>query len=453
MAGSTSSGSAAAAAAADPAAFLSSLPEPLNQYAEAALPLTSSASPDVETTAGQRIDELEISVRGHLLTLASGLLNAHGGSGSNNGAADDMMDTSDSSSALAAVLTCLRSTIDLCLHMVQLAEALDASDESSASSVPPLCYKGMAHPVIRKLPFVLLEDTIDALPPSILKTIWTSGPTDWIADLAAAATASSSSSSSPDGKPTADLFQRGSQFLLLKLCNKLLRKLSNRDRDAAFAGSVMTLLAKVFPLSERSAVNVLGTFNVANITDFEDEETFLQHALSAGADGAGDTEDGAMEEDGADQKATENAKKEDKGRDDEEYAESVDYPFYKTFWGVQKVFTDPSIILDGIKDGAASSGGAAASGGKAPPAAAAATAQAFDAQPAMDFVRDVRTVLTALEGRPFPDEVVRQSKSRYVAGNMVYRSFLAWVLLLRALFLQRPWIYSNSLYLNPTFFL
>ena len=412
MAGSTLSG--AAAAAAGPAAVLSSRPEPLNPYAEAALPLTSSAS-DVETAAGQRIDELEISVRGHLLTLASGLLNAHGGSGSNNGAADNMMDTSDSSSALAAVLACLRSTIDLCLHMVQLAEALDASDESSASSAPPPpCYKGMAHPVIRKLPFVLLEDTIDALPPSILKTIWTSGPTDWIADLAAAA--SSSSSSSPNGMPTANLFQRGSQFLLLKLCNKLLRKLSNRDRDAAFAGSVMTLLAKVFPLSERSAVNVLGTFNVANITDFEDEETFLQHALSAGADGAGSTQDGAMEENAAVQKATKNAKKEDKGHDEED-AESVDYPFYKTFWGVQKVFTDPSIILNGIKDGAASSGGAAAGGGKAPPAAAAAAAQAFNAQPAMDFVRDVRTVLTALEGRPFPDEVVRQSKSRYVAGN------------------------------------
>ena len=444
MAGSTSSGSAAAAAAADPAAFLSSLPEPLNQYAEAALPLTSSAS-DVETTAGRRIDELEISVRGHLLTLASALLNSHGG----DAAEHTMMDTSGSSSALAAVLTCLRSTIDLCLHIVQLAEALDASDESSASSAPPACYKGMAHPVIRKLPFVLLEDTIDALPPSILKTIWTSGPTDWIADLAAAA-----SSSSPDGKPTADLFQRGSQFLLLKLCNKLLRKLSNRDRDAAFAGSVMTLLAKVFPLSERSAVNVLGTFNVANITDFEDEETFLQHALSAGADGAGDTEDGAMEEDGADQKATENAKKEDKGRDDEEDAESVDYPFYKTFWGVQRVFTDPSIILDGIKDGAASSGGAAAGGGKAPPAAATATAQAFDAQPAMDFVRDVRTVLTALEGRPFPDEVVRQSKSRYVAGNVVL-SIILWhgFFILRALFLKRPCIYSDSSHLNTSFFL
>ena len=373
---------AAATDPADPAAFLSTLPEPLDRHAEAALPLGLASAEEAAATAGRRIDELEISVRGQLLTLASNLLGATAGSN----------DDSSSSPALAAVLTYLRSTIDLCLHTVQLAEALDAADgeETAAppsTSVPPPCYKGMAHPVVRKLPFVLLEDTIDALPPSVLKTIWTSGPTEWIADLAA--------NTGTGG--TANLFQRGSQFLLLKSCNKLLRKLSNRDRDAAFAGSVMTLLAKVFPLSERSAVNVLGTFNVANVTDFEDAETFARHVQ-----GAGDAE-------GADADVTmEDAEGEAEGE-----AESVDYPFYRTFWGVQKVFTDPGIILDGIKDGgAASSAGAAAGGGKAPPAAAEAAAESFNAQPAIDFVKDVRTVLTALEGRPFPEEVVRQSKSR-----------------------------------------
>ena len=366
----------------DPDTFIRALPEPLNRHAEAALPLGLASAEEAAATAGRRIDELEISVRGQLLTLASDLLNA----GRSNG-----NDDSSSSPALAAVLAYLRSTIDLCLHTVQLAEALDAADgeETSApsTSVPPPCYKGMAHPVVRKLPFVLLEDTIDALPPSVLKTIWTSGPTEWIADLAA------------NTGTTANLFQRGSQFLLLKSCNKLLRKLSNRDRDAAFAGSVMTLLAKVFPLSERSAVNVLGTFNVANVTDFEDAETFARHVLGAGnAEGA--DADVAMED----------AEGEGEG---EAEAESVDYPFYRTFWGVQKVFTDPGIILDGIKDGgAASSAGAAAGGGKAPPAAAEAAAESFNAQPAIDFVKDVRTVLAALEGRPFPEEVVRQSKSR-----------------------------------------
>jgi len=374
----------------DPDTFIRALPEPLNRHAEAALPLGLASAEEAAATAGRRIDELEISVRGQLLTLASDLLNA----GRSNG-----NDDSSSSPALAAVLAYLRSTIDLCLHTVQLAEALDAADgeETSApsTSVPPPCYKGMAHPVVRKLPFVLLEDTIDALPPSVLKTIWTSGPTEWIADLAA--------NTGTGG--TANLFQRGSQFLLLKSCNKLLRKLSNRDRDAAFAGSVMTLLAKVFPLSERSAVNVLGTFNVANVTDFEDAETFARHVL-----GAGNAE-------GADADVTmEDAEGEGEGEGEAE-AESVDYPFYRTFWGVQKVFTDPGIILDGIKDGgAASSAGAAAggggSGGKAPPAAAEAAAESFNAQPAIDFVKDVRTVLAALEGRPFPEEVVRQSKSR-----------------------------------------
>ena len=366
----------------DPDTFIRALPEPLNRHAEAALPLGLASAEEAAATAGRRIDELEISVRGQLLTLASDLLGATASSNDSS--------SSSSSPALAAVLTYLRSTIDLCLHTVQLAEALDAADgeETSAppsTSVAPPCYKGMAHPVVRKLPFVLLEDTIDALPPSVLKTIWTSGPTEWIADLAA------------NTGTTANLFQRGSQFLLLKSCNKLLRKLSNRDRDAAFAGSVMTLLAKVFPLSERSAVNVLGTFNVANVTDFEDAETFARHVL-----GAGDAE-------GADADVT----MEDADAEGEAEAESVDYPFYRTFWGVQKVFTDPGIILDGIKDGgAASSAGAAAGGGKASPAAAEAAAESFNAQPAIDFVKDVRTVLTALEGRPFPEEVVRQSKSR-----------------------------------------
>ena len=398
MADGAASAGAGAATDADPAAFLSTLPEPLNRHAEAALPLGLASAEEAAATAGRRIDELEISVRGQLLTLASDLL-----------AATSRNDDSSSSLALAAVLTYLRSTIDLCLHTVQLAEALDAAadaadgEESSAPpsiSVPPPCYKGMAHPVVRKLPFVLLEGTIDALPPSVLKTIWTSGPTEWIADLAAANTGTSGTGG------TANLFQRGSQFLLLKSCNKLLRKLSNRDRDAAFAGSVMTLLAKVFPLSERSAVNVLGTFNVANVTDFEDAETFARHALGAGDDAS----------EGADGDVT----MEDAEAEAETESESVDYPFYKTFWGVQKVFTDPGIILDGIKDGgAASSTGAAAAaggggkaGGKAPPAAAEAAAESFNAQPAIDFVKDVRTVLAALEGRPFPEDVVRQSKSR-----------------------------------------
>jgi hypothetical protein len=278
----------------------------------------------------------------------------------------------------------------------------------------------MAPIVVRKLPFLLLEDTIDSLPPSALKVIWTSGPTDWIADLASSSTTRSSSNNGSNSQATT-LFQRGSQFILLKSCNKLLRKLSNRDRDAAFAGSVMTLLARVFPLSERSAVNVLGTFNVTNVTEYEDEETFAAHVLTGrGAEDVCDEAEGGM--DGVIDELM--GKVQTKGGggakgggggagggsgaandDDEDGTGTVDYPFYKTFWGVQRVFTDPGgTILDGT-------GRAGASGGKKADTAASAST-GFDGAAATEFITDVRAVLAALEGQPFPAEVVRQSKSR-----------------------------------------
>ena len=41
-----------------------------------------------------------------------------------------------------------------------------------------------------------------------------------------------------------------SKFVLLRICNKLLKVLSNRDVDAEFAGSLMMMMAKVFRVTE-----------------------------------------------------------------------------------------------------------------------------------------------------------------------------------------------------------
>mmetsp|Transcript_27790 Transcript_27790/g.61842 ORF Transcript_27790/g.61842 Transcript_27790/m.61842 type:complete len:866 (+) Transcript_27790:473-3070(+) len=341
--------------------------------------------------------------------------------------------TNSESAAIDAILTYLRGTIDLCLHIVSTAERLEGLEaapqdgagtgsgdggkgDEDGNEHPPECYRGMAHIVVRKLPFLLLEDTIDSLPPSALKVIWTSGPTDWITDLASSSTRNASStadtSSNNSSSQTTSLFQRGSQFILLKSCNKLLRKLSNRDRDAAFAGSVMKLLARVFPLSERSAVNVLGTFNVTNVTEYEDEETFAAaHAVMTGRDveeedvcdddEAGGGMDGVIGELLTGETGG--------GGDDEDGTGTVDYPFYRTFWGVQRVFTDPGgTVLDGTSTGGKKADGTAAS---------ASASVGFDGAAATEFIADVRAVLAALEGQPFPAEVVRQSKSRFQASK------------------------------------
>ncbi|RKO92116.1 THO complex subunit 1 transcription elongation factor-domain-containing protein [Blyttiomyces helicus] len=84
---------------------------------------------------------------------------------------------------------------------------------------------------------------------------------------------------SPDEGP--DLFAQSFAFLdldldptkgkgqtFLRLCNELLRRLSKTQNTVA-CGSILMTMASVFPLSERSGVNLRGEFNVENITTFE----------------------------------------------------------------------------------------------------------------------------------------------------------------------------------------
>lgn len=63
---------------------------------------------------------------------------------------------------------------------------------------------------------------------------------------------------------------------MLKTCNSLLRKLS-KSCDTEFCGRILLFLATIYPISERSALNVMGKVNVGNMTYFEDRETFLQN--------------------------------------------------------------------------------------------------------------------------------------------------------------------------------
>ncbi|KAJ1964780.1 hypothetical protein IWQ62_002836 [Dispira parvispora] len=60
---------------------------------------------------------------------------------------------------------------------------------------------------------------------------------------------------------------RGKGLVLLRLCNELLRRTS-LTQHATFAGRVLILLASVFPLSDRSGVNLRGDFHVENTTEY-----------------------------------------------------------------------------------------------------------------------------------------------------------------------------------------
>lgn len=97
------------------------------------------------------------------------------------------------------------------------------------------------------------------------------------------------------GKP--ELFARG-KLVMLRTCNQLLRRLSKAN-DVVFCGRIIMFLAHFFPLSERSAVNIKGVFNVSNETKYEKQAP-----------------DGI----------------------------SIDFNFYKTFWSLQEYFSNPASI-------------------------------------------------------------------------------------------------------------
>lgn len=57
---------------------------------------------------------------------------------------------------------------------------------------------------------------------------------------------------------------------LLRMCNDLLRRLS-RSSATVFCGRILLFLAKFFPFSERSGLNIVSEFNLENVTEYGTE--------------------------------------------------------------------------------------------------------------------------------------------------------------------------------------
>ena len=68
---------------------------------------------------------------------------------------------------------------------------------------------------------------------------------------------------------TPDFYSSG-KILLLRMCNDLLRRLSYAQ-NTVFCGRIQLFLARLFPLSEKSALNLMSHFNLENITTFNKE--------------------------------------------------------------------------------------------------------------------------------------------------------------------------------------
>ena len=56
-----------------------------------------------------------------------------------------------------------------------------------------------------------------------------------------------------------------------------------------FCGKVLLFLAAIYPLSEKSALNLPGKVNTSNTTYFEDEQTYLANTTVTAVTGGDDT--------------------------------------------------------------------------------------------------------------------------------------------------------------------
>ncbi|KAG7296249.1 hypothetical protein JYU34_021364 [Plutella xylostella] len=106
---------------------------------------------------------------------------------------------------------------------------------------------------------------------------------------------------------------------LLRMCNDLLRRLS-RSQNTVFCGRILLFLAKFFPFSERSGLNIVSEFNLENVTEFGGDNTNLKEALD-----------------------------EEMVVDDEKNKLVIDYNLYCKFWSLQDFFRNPNTCYNKIQ--------------------------------------------------------------------------------------------------------
>ncbi|GAA6020888.1 hypothetical protein JCM8202_005484 [Rhodotorula sphaerocarpa] len=128
-------------------------------------------------------------------------------------------------------------------------------------------------------------------------------------------------------------YQRGRGPILLRLLNDLLRRLPRSQSDSVIlSGRILMLLSWVYPLNEKSGVNLRGLFNVDKGFSFEEPEPAKAEGQEA-AEGEAAGGQAKMEV--------------EEGEEAEEGKESAEDPaaFYSTFWSLQRYFINPPLLF------------------------------------------------------------------------------------------------------------
>lgn len=151
------------------------------------------------------------------------------------------------------------------------------------------------------VPFILLGDIFDCLTLDVCEEVFTfveSHVSTWV---------------SPE-------FYSSGKILLLRMCNDLLRRLSSAQ-NTVFCGRIQLFLAQLFPLSEKSALNLMSHFNLENVTSYSTKEDSSGAATGTSGDPV------PME--------TDTAKSSDTNA-------PMDFNLYKKLWALQDFFRQPT---------------------------------------------------------------------------------------------------------------
>ncbi|BFZ00034.1 hypothetical protein BsWGS_03072 [Bradybaena similaris] len=113
-------------------------------------------------------------------------------------------------------------------------------------------------------------------------------------------------------------FYESGKNYLLRMCNDLIRRLS-KSQNTVFCGRIQLFLSRLFPLSEKSALNLASQFNLDNLTIYAKQEPTDEAQL--------ELKNETMEVDDADQQLS---------------SIPIDYHLYKKFWALQDFFRRPT---------------------------------------------------------------------------------------------------------------
>ncbi|TBU42542.1 UDP-glucose 4-epimerase [Dichomitus squalens] len=138
--------------------------------------------------------------------------------------------------------------------------------------------------------------------------------------------------------------QKGKALVLLRTLNDLLRRLSNTGATTIFTGRILTFLSRVFPLGERSGVNLRGEYGPVwdgPGTKGQEREKASATEKQEGENGEGEKDKDKMDVDVEDEKA-----KEEQAANAAEKRRKEKEDFYYTFWGLQLPFSRPPLFAE-----------------------------------------------------------------------------------------------------------